>query len=205
MKRLRNIFAQRGEHIFLDAHTGGAINVATQSFCDGYYDGEQLSRYRPGYRLSADAFLTGYMGKQFGFRGDFLPNRHTPDQAIAISAVHDCEVRGQGPEIDLAWAPYEDDLTRYVPYWEHSELYSVQPAAVLGSLYLKPDRALLVLGSQTEEGAECRIKVQRVLGELPPGTGAYDARTGERLGLINGELSLRLPGRTWRMVELRGK
>ncbi len=203
MKRLRAIFARRGEKIFLDAHTGGAINIATQSFCDGYYDGEQLSRFRSGYRLSPDIYLTGYMGKQFGFRGDFLPNRHTMDQAIAIAAVHDTAVRGQPAKVDLAWAPYEDEQTTYVPYWEPSELCQVAPAQVLGSLYVKPDRALLVLGSQTEEDVDCTVGVVGLLAKLPQGVQAFDAISREPLALVDGTLSLRLHGRMWRMVEFR--
>ncbi len=203
MKRLRNIFAQRRKAFFLDAHTGGCINIATQAFCDGYYDGETLARYKPGFRLSPDAFLTGYMGRQFGFRADFLPNRHTMDQALAICLVHDTATRGQPAAVDLAWAPYEDEQTRYVPYWERSPLVRVMPPQVLGSLYLKPDRALLVLGSQTERTVRCGVSLAGVLARLPQGAAARDAVTGEALPLRDRELSFELPGRMWRMIELK--
>jgi hypothetical protein len=203
MKRLRRIFAQRRKVFFLDAHTGGCINIATQSFCDGYYDGEHLARYKPGFRLAPDAFLAGYMGKQFGFRGDFLPSRHTTDQALAVGLVHDTATRGQAPAVDLAWAPYEDTATHYLPYWEHSPLYRVQPPQVLGSLYLKPDRALLVLGSQTEAEVTCRVEVRALLRQLPASVTARDAVTGEALRLGAGHLSLAMPGRAWRMIEVR--
>ena len=203
MKRLRNIFAQRRPEFFLDAHTGGAINIATQSFCDGYWDGEQLARYKPGFRLSPDTFLTGYMGRQFGFRGELLRNRHTMDQALAISLVHDTATRGQPGTVDLAWADYEDERTRFLPYWERSDLYAVAPKEVLGSLYLKPDRALLVLGSQTEERVRCEVDVAGLLEELPAGVEARDSITGAPMRMSRGKLGFRLPGRQWRMVELR--
>jgi len=203
MKRLRSIFAQRRKAFFLDAHTGGAINVATQSFCDGYFDGEHLARYRPGFRLSPDTFLTAYMGKQFGFRGEFLPNRHTTDEALAISLVHDTATRGEPSEVDEAWSDYEDRDTRYLPYWERSELYTVAPGTVLGSLYLKRDCALLVLGSQTEQPAECQVGIARLLRLLPPGVEVCDAITGEALASSSGALSLPLSGRGWRMIEIK--
>ncbi len=203
MKRLRSIFARRRPELFLDAHTGGAINIATQSFCDGYYDGEQLARYKSGVRLSPDAFATGYMGRQFGFRGDFLPNRHTLDQALAISLIHDTATRGQPAAVDLAWADYEDEQTRFIPYWEQSPLYAVAPPEVLGSLYLKPDRALLVLGSQTEDRVRCEVDVGKLLGKLPAGAEARDAVTGEPVEIARGKLRFRLPGRQWRMIELK--
>ncbi len=203
MKRLRSIFAERREEFFLDAHTGGAINIATQSFCDGYWDGEQLARYKPGFRLSPDAFITGYMGRQLGFRGELLPNRHTMDEALAISLVHDSATRGQPAAVDLAWAEYEDDQTRFIPYWELSDLYSVIPGEVLCSLYLKRDRALLVLGSQTEENVRCEMDIAGLLAKLPGGAEARDAITGEPLSLSRGELRFRLPGRQWQMIELK--
>ena len=59
------------------------------------------------------------------------------DQALAISLVHDTATRGQPAEVDQALAPYEDTDTRFIGYWEHSPLYSVQPQRVLGSLYLR--------------------------------------------------------------------
>ena len=203
MKRLRSIFAQRRKALFLDAHTGGAINVATQSFCDGYFDGEHLARYRPGFRLSPDAFLTAYMGKQFGFRGEFLPNRHTTDEALAISLIHDTATRGEPSEVDQAWADYEDQDTRYIPYWERSELYTVAPSTVLGNLYLKRDRALLVLGSQTEQPVECQVGIGSLLKRLPPGVQPRDAITGEELAPGLGVIPFPLPGRGWRMIELK--
>jgi hypothetical protein len=202
MKRLRSLFAQRRKELFLDAHTGGAINLATQSFCDGYYDGETLARYKPGFRLSPDTFLTGYMGKQFGFRADFLPNRHTMDQGLAISLIHDTATRGQPATVDLALAGYEGEGTRFVGYWERSPLYRVEPPEVLGSVYLRRNRALLVVGSQTEEALQCQVQVRGLLQRLPPGTQARDAITGEGVRMREAALAFSLPGRSWRMVEL---
>jgi len=203
MKRLRNIFAQRRKEFFLDAHTGGCINIATQSFTDGYYDGEQLARYKPGFRLSPDVYLTSYMGKQFGVRGEFLPNRHTMDQALAISLIHDSATRGEPPEVDCALAAYEGAETRFIGYWERSPLYSIEPAPVLASLYLKPDRALLVLGSQTEADTEVEVRIGKLLEALPEGVTVRDAISGETLALQAGRLRLSMPGRRWRLIELR--
>ena len=209
MKRLRGIFAQRCEQgksqgLFLDAHTGGAINVATQSFCDGYYDGETLARYKPGFRLSPATYAAGYMGKQFGFRGEFLPNRHSTDEALAIALIHDSAMRGQPAEVDLALGPYEDAATRFIGYWEKSGLYAVTPAEVLGSLYLKPKRALLVLGSQTEQASEVMVDLGALLKRLPAGAQVRDAMSGEAVPAPGGIVRMALPGREWRMLEVKG-
>jgi len=209
MKRLRNIFAQRRKSFFLDAHTGGCLNIATQAFTDGYYDGETLARYKPGFRLSPDTYVASYMGKQFGLRGEFLPNRHTMDQALAISLIHDSATRGQPAEVDRALAPYEDAETQFVGYWYTGDTISwcprvsVQPPQVLGSLYLKPDHALLVVGSQTEAQAEVEVQIGKLLEALPNGVTVRDAVSGEALDLRRGALRLTMPGRGWRMVEVR--
>jgi hypothetical protein len=216
MKRLRNIFAQRRKDFFLDAHTGGCINIATQAFTDGYYDGEQLARYKPGFRLSPDTYVASYMGKQFGIRGEFLPNRHTMDQALAVSLIHDSATRGQPAEVDRALAPYEDADTRFIGYWYTGDTGNTGDTirytgdtmqwcphvSVLGSLYLKPDRALLVLGSQTEAEAQVAVDLRKLLEGLPKGATTRDAISGETLPLQRGSLSLTMPGRGWRLVEL---
>jgi hypothetical protein len=201
MKRLRSIFAQRRQALFLDAHTGGCLNIATQAFTDGYYDGETLHRYKPGFRLAPDVFVTGYMGQQFGVRGEFLPNRHTTDQALAISLVHDTATRGQPFQVDRALAPYEGSDTRFIGYWESSALYSVEPPQVLASLYLRPHRALLVLGSQTEAGVNVRARLAPLLARLPAGTVVRDAMSGETLPVEEGSVRVPLTGRGWRLVE----
>lgn len=204
MKRLRSILAQRRKVFFLDAHTGGAINIATQSFCDGYYDGEHLSRYKPGFRMAPDTFLTGYMGKQFGFRGDFLPNRHTMDQALAVCLVHDTATRGQPAEVDQALAPYEGTDTRFIPYWEEPPLCPLQaPTSVLCSVYLKPNRALLVMGNQDEQRATCALDISGLLRQLPASVSAIDAITGEKLDVTGRRLRVLVGGRGWRMIELK--
>ena len=203
MKRLRSIFAQRRPDFFLDAHTGGCINIATQAFTDGYFDGETLARYKPGFRLAPDVYLTGYMGKQFGVRGDFLPNRHTTDQALAVSLIHDTATRGQPAEVDRALAPYEDSGTRFIGYWERSPLYTVNPPQALGSLYLRPDRALLAIGSQTEAEAEVEVRLGRLLERLPPGCTARDPITGQPVPRARNQVSFPLPARGWKMIELK--
>jgi hypothetical protein len=111
--------------------------------------------------------------------------------------------------VDRAWADYEGEDTRFVPYWEKSPLYAIQPPQVLGSLYLKRDRALLVLGSQTEEAVPCKIAVTGRQGGValpfPPGTPARDAITGESLAMKEGTLTFDLPGRSWRLIEWKAR
>ena len=71
LKRLRGVFDQTGRPIVLYAHTGGALDINTLSLCDGFLEGEQLSRYLPGYRIPLSTWAVGYSGFAWGFRSVF--------------------------------------------------------------------------------------------------------------------------------------
>jgi hypothetical protein len=178
MKRLRNIFVQRGKNVYMDAHMGGVINLATESFCDYLHEGEQLHRYKPGFRLTPDAFAVGYMGKQLGFHTNMMQGPLTSfEEGCAIALVHDAQVLN-GPDcIYKALEDYQDTATAWVPYWANSPLYRVSPSGVLGSMYLKKDRAMLVFGSQTEDASECTVDISGLLGRLPKGVEVHDPAT----------------------------
>jgi hypothetical protein len=205
MKRLRNIFVQRGKKVFMDAHTGGVMHLPTQSFTDQYNDGEQLHRYKPGFKIPPDTFITGYMGQQFGMRSIMIQGpRASWNEAVAIALVHDTMV-WNGPDcIYKAMADYNsDDTTRYIPYWDKSKLYSVSPSGILGSVYLNKDKALLVFGSQTEKDTVCSVNIAGLLGKLPKGIQAYDAISNEKLEITSSKIHFDILARNWRMIELR--
>jgi hypothetical protein len=143
------------------------------------------------------------MGKQYGYRGEFLPRVYTADEALAVSLVHDTETRFQPAEVTLAWLDYQDDRTRFIPYWERSDLYAVSPKEILGSVYLKKDKALIVLGSQTEKTVDCVVKLDGLLKELPGRIQAHDAISGQSLKIADRTLQLNFPARHWRMIEIQ--
>lgn len=204
MKRLRNIFVQKGKDVSMGAHTGGGLNIGTISFCDYYYDGETLHSYKSGYHLSPDAFVAGYMGKQFGVRGVMLYGPRTPfDKALSISLIHDTAVQNQPSGVDKAWADYQDNQTTYLPYWDKSPLYKVSPGKVLASVYLKKDKALLVFGSQADKKSECVVDVAGLLEKLPGNMCVYDAITCNKLKMADGKFSFVMQPLQWRMIELR--
>jgi hypothetical protein len=202
LKRLRNLFVQRGKDVYLSAHTGGAINVATTSLCDAYLDGEALSRFKAGYQLEPANFVAAYMGTNYGYRGEFLPGKFSADEALAIALVHDVESRWQPASVTRILDQYQDEQTRFVPYWEQSPLYRVSPAGVLASVYIRNEQALLVLGSQIEQATECRIDLSGVLAALPAGAGICNPITGEAYSTNQGAFTLTLPGRGWRLLEV---
>ncbi len=203
LMRLRNIFVQRGKDVYMCAHTGGGINVATTSLCDSYLDGEALARYKNGYMLDTGSFVSAYMGTNYGYRGEFLPGKFTADEGLAISLVHDIETRWQPVSVTKALMDYQDAKTRFIPYWDKSPLYKVSNKDILASIYIKPDRALVVVGSQTEKTVDCSINIGPVLKKLPSMVKASDATTGEGIEINKGTISIPIGGRSWRIIELK--
>ncbi|MFA5203778.1 MAG: glycoside hydrolase domain-containing protein [Lentisphaeria bacterium] len=203
MKRIRNIFVQRGKEVYMSAHCGGTLNIATLSFCDTYLEGETLHRYKSGFRLTPDVFASGYMSKQFGLRGLFDPGpRSSYDLALAVSLVHDTMVLNEQAGIYDALADYQDEQTSFIPYWDKSSLYQVTPSQVLSSVYLNKNKAMMVFGSQTEKDVNCIADISGLLKKLPTDVQVCDAMSNEKIEIKDGKICLAIPGREWRMIEI---
>jgi hypothetical protein len=157
LKRLRGIFDSKNKPYYMMAHTGGAINIATMSLCDGHYEGEQLARYRPGYRLPLSTFASGYCGRPWGFRTDLLPIRpvYSCEEMRTWGLLHDGEV-GDGPYGEPGGAALEnriygdfqdDTKVKYYPYWQSQPHVKINKGNVLCSYYRKDDSAMVILGN----------------------------------------------------------
>lgn len=201
LKRLRNIFVQRGKDVYMCAHTGGGINVGTNSLCDSYLDGEALASFKNGYILEPEQYIAAYMGNNYGTRGEFLPGKFTTDQGLAISLVHDNETRWQPAVVTTTLARYEDKDTKFIPYWDRSNLYSINSNKVLGSLYLKKDSALLVIGSQTSESVDVSLDVDALLKKLGKVNSIKDVASDKVIDVTDGKILFSLSGRGWKMLE----
>ncbi len=203
LMRLRNIFVQQGRDVYMSAHTGGGINIATTSLCDSYLDGEALYRYKKGYILDSGSIISSYLGSNYGYRGELIADKYTTDESLAVCLVNDIEMRWQPGYVTRVLLNYQDDKTRFIPYWDNSTLYKVNAKNVLASVYLKPDKALMVIGSQTEDPSDCNISVAQLLKKLPIGVTASNAITGETIEISKGIISLPIAGRNWKMIEFK--
>jgi len=189
LKRVRGIFDQRG-HPRLFAHTGGAINIETLSLCDGYYEGEQLARYRPGFRLPLHQAAVGYCGRPWGFRTDAIPVAYGTRRLMALAALHDTEVGGDGTELERCmYTDFQSDAAvDYRPYWRTQP--HVRPVAgnVIYSYYRKPGAALLVVSNLTWDTQQAELDVSGLFAGRPIHAIDLDRRVpvavaGSRLGL----------------------
>ena len=185
------------------AHTGGGMNIATTSLCDSYLDGEALSRYKKGYILGSGSIISCYLGTNYGYRGELIPDKYTTDESLAVCLVNDIEMRWQPGYVTRVLLNYQDEQTKLIPYWDNSTLYKLNTEKVLASVYLKPEKALMVIGSQTEDTSDCTISVSRLLKRLPVGVKASNAVTGEAVDIKQGIVSLEIAGRNWMMIEFK--
>jgi hypothetical protein len=160
VKRMRGIFEETGSEFPIWSHTGGGFDLSTLSLCDFFYEGEQLSRYRDGYRLPLGKFLVGYSGIPFGFRGVFRAQIYgyggLGTQALPYSLVH-------GTEAGMVRAPLQDKVfalgardpkARFHPYWASQPHVSAIGDGLPFSYWLTPDHATLVVANAGYNGEQ---------------------------------------------------
>jgi len=199
LKRIRGIFDARGKPVLV-AHNGGGLTIETLSLCDGYYEGEQLARYRPGYRLPLEKAAVGYCGRPWGFRTDVIGNSYGGRRMMALAALHDSEVGGDCAALEARmYGDFQDDTVTWYPYWRPQPHVRRLRGDVLYSYYLKPGAAMLVVSNLTWDVQEATLDVQRLL----PGAAlqALDVERGQAVPVLDGRVALRLAPR--RFVALR--
>lgn len=191
LKRVRGIFDRKGR-AWMFAHTGGAINIATQSLCDGFYEGEQLSRFRPGYRVPIHIAAVGYCGIPWGFRTDGLPASYGARRMMALTALHDTEVRGEAGDLeDRIFGEFQDDATVvYQPYWRRQPHVRRLQGEVLFSYYRKAAAAMLVVSNLTWDRQTAELDVSELFAGQP--LQAHDMDAQAPLPLAEGRLRLTL-------------
>ena len=135
LKRMRGIFQDAGRKVKFVAHTGGSITINALSFIDNYMEGEQLSRYRPGYQISKPVYSVGYNGYPWGFRSVFWEKtwRKTKGYywSLTHALLHDNEIQGTNLTSQIYDGFEDDSQTTYYPYWR------VGPHVKLTSKYSK--------------------------------------------------------------------
>jgi len=201
LKRVRGIFDERGRpHLF--AHTGGAIHIETLSLCDGYYEGEQLARYRPGFRLPLNQAAVGYCGRPWGFRTDTIPIPYGTRRLMALAALHDTEVGGDCAELERRmYADFANDAAvEYHPYWRPQPHVRRIAGDVVYSYYRKPGAALLVVSNLTWDTQETVLDVSALFPGQPIHAADLDRQVA--LPVRDGRLNLSLKAHRFAAIRL---
>ncbi|MBQ0104916.1 MAG: hypothetical protein KBT47_02635 [Armatimonadetes bacterium] len=172
MKRLRGVLSESGKPFKIIAHTGGAIYPSTMSFCDGHYEGEQMARFRQGYRLPLSAFAIGYCGMPWGFRVDELPMKpvYSVEQIRTLALLHDSCV-GDGPYGETGrvteekiYGDFQGADTEYFPYWEEQSYVKYKGKSLM-SFYKNSDSAMIILGNLNYDTDKGVLDVSGLFGK----------------------------------------
>ena len=151
LKRLRGIFNETGRPFYFVAHCGGGMDINTISFFDGFMEGEQLVRYRPGYMMPSHVYAVGYNGRPWGLRTQFWDKTWRRLRGINWSLTYALLFDNAIGETFLAndiLKDYEDDATtRFFPYWRNGSHVSCNASKSVTSYYLKADKALVVVSN----------------------------------------------------------
>ena len=157
VKKLYKAVHERGG--IIDTHQSSCCIMPTLSFCDSYYDGEniqgQLTKENMDF-LSLDAFRAEYMGHNLGISANFIAytNKERPMSALcALTLLHNVFPRPR--EIDALeyistfWKIFDDyklNDSEWVPYWNNTDVL-VKNEKAYASLYNTKDSKVLVVSN----------------------------------------------------------
>ena len=172
LKRLRGIFNDTGRPFYLSAHCGGGLDINTLSFFDSYMEGEQLSRYRPGYMIPRHIYAIGYNGYPWGFRTEFWEktwrrNTRGWNWSLTYALLHDNEVHDGFIAHDIYRGFDDDATTKYYPYWRPGPHVRLKADRSLASYYLKDDQALVIVSNLSYEDDPIELDLSRLLPDRP--------------------------------------
>jgi hypothetical protein len=197
LKRLRGIFNETGRPFYMAAHCGGGLDINTLSFFDGYMEGEQLSRFRKGYKIPLATFAVGYNGRPWGLRTIFWDYTWRTRKSLGVNwslayaLLHDVEI--EDGEFPNYYAGFEnDDQTTYYPYWLSQPHITLRSDRSLVSYYLNKDCALVAV-SNLDFAAD---RIQLDLTKLFPGHSlhVFELLSRKPVATENGVLACPLPG-----------
>ncbi len=174
LKRLRGIFSDTGRPFHLSAHCGGGLDINTLSFFDSYIEGEQLSRFRPGYMIPRHVYAVGYNGYPWGFRSIFWEktwrrNTRGWNWGLTYALPHDGEIEGSPITGKFYRGFDEDPATKYYPYWQNGPHVRLQSRHSFVSYYLKDREALIVVSNFSFEDDPIELDMNRLLPGRPIG------------------------------------
>ncbi|MDD3155248.1 MAG: DUF6067 family protein, partial [Victivallaceae bacterium] len=163
LKRFRGMFSDTGEPFGMLAHTGGGLDAATLSFFDGYMEGEQMTRFKPGYFLPEAVYAVGYSGMPWGWRSVYWSkhwrNYLAQESQLAYSLLFNTEFNGnfqaENPSWDLELTrDFEMGKGEFHPFWHGGDSrVAFDSDRAKMSFYTAQGKALIVVSNLTSEAA----------------------------------------------------
>jgi hypothetical protein len=203
LKRLRGLFTERGKKFIMAGHTGGDLDINTLSFVDYFWEGEQLARFLPGYRIPRYQFAVGYSGGPWGYRTQFFDTGWTGDRgenwSLIYTLLFNADNQRDNPRRFLK--PFEVSGSVFHPYWKDGQklLQKSKMKQNSVSFYTAPRAAAMVVASNFDFTAD---EVEINLASLAAKDAVWvDLLTGKPYAASEGVLRVSLPG--YRGVVLR--
>lgn len=154
VKKLYKMVHERGG--IIDTHQSSCCLMPTLSFCDTYFDGENIqSNIRENMEnfLSMDMFRCEFMGRNFGIIPNLIAyvdeESYRMRNLLAISLPHNVLPRPMAPfaiaDIKMVWKTYDDfgiSNAEWKPYWKRNSTVTCMDNDVYISTFEKEDRIL---------------------------------------------------------------
>lgn len=203
LKRLRGLFTERGKKFILAGHTGGDLDINTLSFVDYFWEGEQLARYLPDYRIPQPQFAIGYSGGPWGYRTQFFDmgwvGNRGENWSLIYTLLFNADNQRDNPRRFLR--PFEVSGSAFHPYWKDGQklLQKSKTARTSVSYYTAPQNATMVVASNLDFTPD---QVEINVGSLAAKDAIWvDLLTGKQYAVTAGMMRLSMPG--YRGVALR--
>ena len=213
VKKLYEVVHERGG--LIDTHQSTCCIAPTLSFCDTYYDGENIQgalieSVRSGRGLldflNLPAFRTEYMGKNLGLIDQFISYSNpelgwTIEKLAALTLIHDVmprprqkgELSDESLTVDLdymskiwrVWDEFEAVEAEWLPYWKDNDLIACETENAFLSLYRGPKKTLGVLSNLSMKPVTVTLRTHL--------TSMRNILTGEVYPAENGVVSIDMP------------
>lgn len=190
VKKLYETVHKRGK--IIDAHQSSCCTLPTLSFCDSYYDGENIQDYLSNDNmelLSLEAFRAEYMGYNFGIAANFIAysNKNRSMEVLSGTALlHNVHCRPWKIEdikyLSKIWKIFDEyklDESNWIPYWRcdkvqtsraraYASVYESGNSLVVVAVNYDSDEFVLKFNEKTKKvinllkGEELKIKENSV-------------------------------------------
>jgi hypothetical protein len=230
LKRLRTVFHRKGKPGFLLVHASNSELIPAYTFATAIVDGEQFRHRLVGddyiASIALDQVRMQNAPGQYGVRNVWIPqfdHFHGDDAAWPESAagraafrnlltlvlLHDGEFWpnfvSQEERLPLLGAldAFGVSEAGFTGYWSEAAPATTSRALARVSAYARPGALLLVVGNLSSAAESVDVTVDGAAAGLPPDATARLVPDGTPLPFAGDTLTLPVPARDFRLVEVR--
>ncbi len=195
VKKLYETVHKRGG--IVDTHQSSCCIMPTLSFCDSYYDGENIQRMLTDSNmdfLNEDAFKAEYMGINYGISANFISltnNERTIAGLESMTLLYNVHTRANKFDnleyTSKIWKIFDQlklDSAKWIPHWEN-EFTSFEEEKAYTSVY-KREKDFVIYAVDLKGGREITLNLPENISEIT------SFMTGESFKAEGGKVKLQL-------------